>query len=292
VPLNYQLKNGDQVEIMSSKASKGPSRDWLNPVLGYLKTSQAKEKVRAWFKKQIRTENVDKGREMLEKLAKQVGIKLTERDKLAKGFKYDNLDDFYAAIGYGGVTTHQIALKLSAQQQQPRLASITPSKQAASTVSVLGVKDLLTHLAQCCHPVPGDKVTGYITRARGVTVHRQDCHNIRNEKEKDRLVPVEWGESYSMYPVTIQVEAQDRVGLMRDITTLVAEEKININAVNLNNNTDHTINTLLTLETANLAQLSSLLTKIEGIRGVISVVRIGTGASPKSSGQQDTVRSQ
>ncbi|MDO8687136.1 MAG: TGS domain-containing protein, partial [Dehalococcoidales bacterium] len=283
VPLSHQLNNGDVVEIMSTKGDRGPSRDWLNSVLGYVKTSHAKEKIRQWFKKQERTDNVERGRELLEKSMRQLGLKLVERENIARLFKYDTLDDFYAAIGYGGITTHQIALKLADQQQQPKIVAVTPPQQSPSSIKVLGVGDLLTHLAECCHPVPGDKVVGYITRSRGVTVHRQDCHNVVHEDEKDRLISVEWGETDALHPVKIQVEAMDRVGLMRDITTLVAEEKVNITAVSLTNNPDQTISTFLTLETKNLAQLSRLLTKIEGIREVISASRIGDGALARAS---------
>jgi len=292
VSLNSQLNSGDVVEIMSTKTGKGPSRDWLNPALSYVKTSHAKEKIRQWFKKQERTDNIERGRELLEKAMRQLGIKLMEREKIAKLFKYDNLDDFYAAIGYGGITTHQIALKLAAQQQEPRIAEVTSPKQPPSAVKVRGVGDLLTHLAECCRPVPGDKIIGYVTRSRGVTVHRQDCHNVAHEEEKDRLIPVQWGETDSLYPVKIQVEAWDRVGLIRDITTLVAEEKINIAAVSLTNNNDQTISAFLTLETANLAQLSRLLAKIEGIRGVISATRVGEGTPAKASPQPDALRKQ
>lgn len=287
VPLSYQLKNGDVVEIVSTKGEKGPSRDWLNPALGYVKTSHAKGKIRQWFKKQERTENIERGRELLEKSMRQLGIAFMEREKLAKLFKYDSLDDFHAAIGEGGITTHQIALKLTAQQQQPRIVEAAPPKQPTSAVKVRGVGGLLTQLAQCCHPVPGDDIVGYVTRNRGVTVHRQDCYNVVHEDEKDRLIPVEWGETSSLYPVQIQVQAWDRVGLIRDITTLVAEEKINIVAVSLTNNDDHSISIFLTLETANLAQLSRLLVKTEGIRGVISDTRIGEGAPVKASSQPD-----
>ncbi len=283
VPLSHQLNNGDVVEIMSTKGDRGPSRDWLNSVLGYVKTSHAKEKIRQWFKKQERTDNIERGRELLEKSMRQLGLKLMERENIARLFKYDTLDDFYAAIGYGGITTHQIALKLADQQQQPKIGAVTPPQQSPSSIKVLGVGDLLTHLAECCHPVPGDKVVGYITRSRGVTVHRQDCHNVVHEDEKDRLISVEWGETDALHPVKIQVEAMDRVGLMRDITTLVAEEKVNITAVSLTNNPDQTISTFLTLETKNLAQLSRLLTKIEGIREVISASRIGDGALARAS---------
>ena len=282
VPFNYQLKNGDVVEIMSTKGERGPSRDWLNPVLGYIKTSHAREKIRQWFKKQERTENVERGRELLEKMMRQLNIKFMEREKLAKLFKYDSLDDFYVAIGSGDITIHQIALKLAAQQQQPKITEVAPPKQTTSAVKVRGVENLLTQLAKCCHPVPGDKIVGYITRSRGVTIHRQDCHNVVNEDEKDRLIPVEWGETDSLYPIQIQVQALDRVGLMRDISTLVAEEKINIAAVSLTNNDDGSISISFSLEAANLAQLSRLLVKIEGIREVISATRIGEGGTEAS----------
>lgn len=292
VPFNYQLNNGDVVEIMATKGERGPSRDWLNPVLGYVKTSHAREKIRQWFKKQERTENMERGRELLEKTMRQLGIPFSDREKLVRMFNYDNPDDFHLAIGSGDITTHQIALKLSAQQQQPKITTAAPVKQTTSPVTVRGVDDLLTQLAKCCHPVPGDKIVGYITRSRGVTIHRQDCHNVINEKEKDRLVPVEWGETDSLYPVQIQVQAMDRVGLMRDISTIVAEEKINIVAVTLTNNDDNTISIFFSLEAANLAQLSRLLVRIEGIRGVISAGRIGEGMPAKSGQQPGVIQAQ
>ncbi len=281
VPFNYQLKNGDVVEIMATKGERGPSRDWLNPVLGYVGTSHAREKIRQWFKKQERTENIERGRELLDKSMRQLGLPFTEREKLQELFKYDNLDDFYLALGSGDITTHQIALKLAAQEQQPKISTSTPARHPTSPVRVRGVDDLLTQLAKCCHPVPGDEIVGYITRSRGITIHRKDCHNIINEKEKDRLIPVEWGDTDSLYPVQIQVEALDRVGLMRDISTIVAEEKINIAAVSLTNNDDQTISIYFALEAANLAQLSRLLVRIEGVRGVTSAGRIDQGAAAK-----------
>ena len=287
VPLTYKLNNGNVVEIMSAKASRGPSRDWLNPALGYVKTSHAKEKIRQWFKKQERADNIDTGRELLEKVMRQLSIKFSEREKPARLFKYDSLDDFYAAIGFGGITTQQIALKLATQQQQPKVTEVTPARPPTSAVKVRGVGDLFTQLAQCCHPVPGDKIIGYITRSRGVSIHRQDCRNVMNEDEKDRLIPVEWGGIDFLYPVKVKVLAWDRVGLMRDITTLVAEEKVNIASVNLTSNNDQTTSAFLTLETINLAQLSQLLGKIEGVRGVMSATRIGDGASAKASPQPD-----
>jgi len=283
VPLNYQLNNGDVVEIMSAKGEKGPSRDWLSPHLGYIKTSHAREKIRQWFKKQERTENIERGRQLLEKMLRQLGIKLSEREELAKLFKYDSLDDFHLAIGYGGITTHQIALKLAAQQEQPgAIAEVTPPKPPVSAIKVLGVGDMLTQFAQCCHPVPGDEIIGYVTRNRGVTIHRQDCYNVIHEDEKERLIKVEWGQADSVYPVNIQLEAWDRVGLIRDITTIVAEEGVNIASVSSVHHDDHSVSEYFTLQTKNLAQLSRLLAKIEGVRGVIKVSRVGDEATTKA----------
>ena len=283
VSLDYELKNGDVVEIMSTKGEKGPSRDWLNPHLGFVKTSHAREKIRQWFKKQERSENIERGRQLLDKELRNLGITI-EREELASLCNYSNVDDFLAAIGYGGITTHQVALRLTAQQEPPKVTvEVTQPKPVTSAVRVLGVGDLVTHLAQCCHPVPGDKIIGYITRSRGVTIHRHDCYNVLNEDEKDRLVPVEWGKTDSLYPVKIQVEAWDRVGLMRDITTIVADEKVNISSVSLVNHDDHSVSADFTLETEGLAQLSRLFRKIEAVRGVISIIRIGVEAPVKTS---------
>jgi len=282
VPLNYALRNGDVVEILTTKATKGPSRDWLNPHLGYVRTSQAKERIRQWFKRQERTENIERGRQLLDKELKQLGIEI-DRGELAAMFNYSNPDDFLAAIGYGGISTHQVTLKLAARQEIAKAPpeAAPPKPTPTPGVHVLGVGDLVTHLAGCCHPVPGEKIIGYITRSRGVTIHRQDCYNVLHEDEKDRLIPVQWGQAGTLYPVHIQVEAWDRVGLMRDITTVVAEENVNIASVNLESHGDHTASTSLVLETAGLAQLSRLLKKIEAIRGVISVTRMGDDAAVK-----------
>jgi guanosine-3',5'-bis(diphosphate) 3'-pyrophosphohydrolase len=282
-PFSYELKNGDIVEIIASKAPRGPSLDWLNPNLGYVRTSQARSKIRQWFNKQERTENIERGRQILDKELRRLAIK-TERQALAELFEYKSLDDFLAAVGAGTISAHQIVLKLVAQEEKALdVAEVTAPQATGSSVQVLGVGDLMTNIAQCCHPVPGDKIIGYITRSRGVSIHRQDCHNIVNEDEKERLVPVEWGHGDHLYPVGIQVEAWDRVGLMRDVTTVVAEEKVNITSVNLAEGDGQTITMFLTLETKGLAQLSQILKKIDGVKGVISVSRVGIEPSGKGA---------
>jgi GTP pyrophosphokinase len=256
----------------------------LSPHLGYVKTSHAREKIRQWFKKQERAENIERGRELLERELKRLGLKVGDREALAKLFKYDGVDDFLAAVGYGGISAHHIALKVAAQQERPRVAAESaPPKPPVSAIQVLGVGDLLTNLGGCCHPVPGDKIIGYVTRSRGVTVHRQDCYNVASEDETERLVKVEWGQADSLYPVRVQVEAWDRVGLVRDISTVVAEEKVNIANMSVTEHDNGTTSLYFTLGTRGLAQLGRLLAKIESVRGMISVARVGDESMVKSS---------
>jgi guanosine-3',5'-bis(diphosphate) 3'-pyrophosphohydrolase len=285
VSFNNELKNGDIVEILSAKGSRGPSLDWLNPSLGYVNTSHARSKIRQWFNKQERTENIERGKQILDKELRRLGIRV-ERQALADLFEYHNLDDFLAAVGNGTVTAHQIVLRLAAQEEkETAVTGAATTGTASAGVQVLGVGDLMTNIAQCCHPVPGDKIIGYITRSRGVTIHREDCHNIIHENEKERLIPVEWGQSDKLYPVNIEVSAWDRVGLMRDVTTVVAEEKVNITSASLADGAGQTITMFLTLETQGLAQLSHILKKIDTVKGVISVSRVGVEAvRPGSAG--------
>ncbi|MHB8104297.1 MAG: RelA/SpoT family protein, partial [Dehalococcoidales bacterium] len=284
VPLNYQLKNGDVIEIVSSKAPRGPSMDWLNPNLGFVRTTHARNKIRQWFTKREKTESIERGKQILDKELRRLGIP-TERQALAALFNYNNLDDFIAAVGNGNISAHQIVLKLAAQEEKTKQVTepAAPTKMSPSGVQVLGVGDLMTSIAQCCNPLPGDKIIGYITRSRGVTIHRQDCYNVINEDEKERLIPVEWGQSDLLYPVKVQVDAWDRVGLMRDISTLVAEEKVNINSMNLADGNGQQVVMFLSLQTKGLAQLSEILKKIEAVKGVISVARIGNDIFKQSS---------
>jgi GTP diphosphokinase / guanosine-3',5'-bis(diphosphate) 3'-diphosphatase len=277
VPLNHTLKNGDIVEIMTTKADRGPSLDWLNQDLGYVKTSHALEKIRSWFKKQERTKNIERGRQILEKETKRLGIAMPDIAEIIELFHYDNYDDFLAAIGYGGITQHSIAVKLNKEQESsPIPGKALPShKTTASGIEVLGVGDLLTQLAACCNPLPGDEIIGYITRSRGVSIHRKKCTNIVNLKEKERLIEVNWGKVVDVYPITIQIEAFDRMGLLRDITTIVAENKINISGINLIEHSDG-VTIFATLEVKDMGQLNYILAKIHTVRGVNSAERINS----------------
>ncbi|MDP2662453.1 MAG: bifunctional (p)ppGpp synthetase/guanosine-3',5'-bis(diphosphate) 3'-pyrophosphohydrolase [Dehalococcoidia bacterium] len=276
VPLNYKLITGDAVEIVSSKNAKGPSLDWLNPHLGYARTSHAREKIRQWFRKQERTENIERGRGVLEKELKHLGIKPVGDDEIARLFKYERSDDFLAALGSGDITTHQIAVKLIPEEPAPmkivEASQVVPS--GFTGVEVMGVGDLLTHLARCCGPVPGDEIIGFITRTKGVTVHRKDCANVINVWEKERLIKVNWGRArQKAYPVSVRIEAWDRVGLLRDISTLVSGEKSNIVSVNLSQPDNSSVHIALIFETTGMEQLSRILTKLETIPGILNVAR-------------------
>jgi GTP diphosphokinase / guanosine-3',5'-bis(diphosphate) 3'-diphosphatase len=284
VPLNATVKNGDVVDIMRSRTSKGPSRDWLNGNLGYVRTTHSKEKIRQWFRKQERAENIERGRELIDKEMRRLGLELSERqEQILALFPYPTWEDFLAALGYGGVSTSSIARKMGALIAEEEAvdeppAPAIPEKPAPATLGhpgmrVLGVGNLLTTMARCCNPLPGDQIVGYVTRTRGVTVHRADCHNILNEEETERIVEVEWGSVAKLYPVSIRIEAWDRVGLLRDITTIVTEDKVNMVGVRTTENGDGSVAITATLETTGIEQLSRLLSRIEILRGVRSVER-------------------
>ena len=284
VPLNATVKNGDVVDIMRSRTSKGPSRDWLNGNLGYVRTTHSKEKIRQWFRKQERAENIDRGRELIDKEMRRLGLELSERqEQILQLFPYPSWEDFLAALGYGGVSTNSIARKMGALVAEEEAvdelpAPAIPERPAPATLGhpgmrVLGVGNLLTTMARCCNPLPGDQIVGYVTRTRGVTVHRADCHNILNEEETERIVEVEWGSVAKLYPVSVRIEAWDRVGLLRDITTVVTEDKVNMVGVRTTENGDGSVAITATLETTGIEQLSRLLSRIEILRGVRSVER-------------------
>jgi guanosine-3',5'-bis(diphosphate) 3'-pyrophosphohydrolase len=280
VPLNYQLQNGDAVEIMTSKSSRGPSRDWLGPSLRYTRTSHAREKIRQWFKKQERAENISRGRDLVEKELRRLGVALSQvEDEILNLFKYEELDGFLEAVGYGGISTHHMILRLAPLLQPLEEAPTLPTETAAPpavvtpSVRVLGTGDLLTRTARCCNPVPGDDIIGYVTRGEGVTVHRRDCHNILHVPEKERLVEVEWGRRGQFYPVAVHIEAWDRVGLLRDVSALVAEEKVNMAGLHAQEHGDGTLSVFVTLETTGIEQLARLLSRLSSVRGVISVSR-------------------
>lgn len=285
VPLTYQLKTGEQVEVLTVKKG-GPSRDWQNPHLGYLKTNKARSRVQHWFRQQNYEQNVADGRACLERELKRLGLNEISYDKLAQRFNHAKVDDLLAAIGRGDLKPTRIVNAVQDMVLPAREAAAEPSmlRTAAPTapsgpaaIRVQGVGDLLTKIAGCCKPVPGDPIVGFITRGRGVTIHRRDCHiSLRNVSEcPERLVEVEWGGAASgTYPVDIQILAYDRQGLLRDITTLLANEKINVIAVNTQSQKKlSTATMVITLEIPNLDTLSRVLAKINQLPNVTEVRR-------------------
>ena len=277
VSLDYQLQNGDQVEILTARRGK-PSRDWLNLHLGYIKTSRARQKIRQWFRRQDRAESVAQGRQLLEKELKRLGLDQKNYEEIAALLKFDKVEDLMAAIGYGDINTQQVAAKLieaEKEEEEPELPEAAPPPPEVSGVTVRGVGDLLTRVAGCCHPLPGDPVVGYVTRGRGITIHRQDCRNILYLEDKERLIEVDWGEDFEqVFPVMIQVLAYDRTGLMRDITEIMVEERINISAANIATHPkDHTAVITATLEISSIVQLSRILDRIEKLPNVFEARR-------------------
>jgi GTP diphosphokinase / guanosine-3',5'-bis(diphosphate) 3'-diphosphatase len=287
VSLDYRLQNGDIVEIVTARGSKGPSRDWLNPNLGYINTANAREKIRQWFRRQQREENIARGRELVEKELKRLGLSQMKLEDIPAHFKHDKLDDFLAAVGYGDIHPHQISMRLGEQEERDEVTLSKPIKPAdmpSRGIRVLGVGDLLTRLARCCNPVPGDEIIGFITRGKGVTVHRVDCHSVISEDEKDRLVKVDWGKTtQEVFPVTVRVEAWDREGLVRDVSALVADEKLSITALSAVVHKDQTATVWCTVEVSGLQTLSRILSRLEGIRDVFNVVREVGGQAATSA---------
>ncbi|MHB8399427.1 MAG: RelA/SpoT family protein [Candidatus Limnocylindrales bacterium] len=279
VPLDYRLKNGDIVEIVTTKAEHGPSRDWINIV----RTTHAREKIRSWFKRQERDDNIVHGRESLERELRRLArtsiqtIGLDRVAEMAKAYGHETIDDFYAAIGYGAINAQQVVTRLGVvDDAELHVPAVAPPSLPVRTggVRVKGVGDLLVRFGKCCHPIPGDPITGFITRGKGVTVHLATCPTVVNEREVSRLIEVEWEAAPTQtYPIAIRVEAYDRTGLLSDITQVVAENKVNILAASVNVSPDHTAIVTATLQVASVAQLARVMGRIEQLKDVISVQR-------------------
>ncbi|OAZ96024.1 GTP diphosphokinase [Halomonas sp. G11] len=287
VPLTYKLKSGQQVEILTATKG-GPSRDWLNPSLGYVRTSRARAKIQAWFKYQARDQNLEEGRVLFDREMRRLDVDGLDLPKLAKAVNYQTPDDMYAALGAGdlriGQVLHQAQQLFGETDDQEQLDRLLAkpkrqsSKATKSDITVLGVGNLKTSMANCCRPVPGEPIVGFITQGRGVTVHRQDCNNILQLRldEPQRIIEVEWGErAETRYPVTIEIQAWDRSGLLRDVTGLLGNEKVNVLAVNTLTDTDEGIARLrITLEVDGLEALGRLFSRIQQLPNVTEVRRL------------------
>ncbi len=283
VPFTYQLKTGDQVEILTGR-EPNPSRDWLNPNLGYLKSSRARSKVQYWFRLQDRDKNYAAGKELLDTELARLNVPLDQPVKVLQRFNVNSLEELLVGIGGGEIKVTQVINYIQSLHSKhelpeidPRLISKPMQTQSKSHVVVQGVGNLLTHMAGCCQPLPGDAIIGYITQGRGIAVHRDDCDQFKNlqEQHPERVVEAAWGDQYaSGYEASIRIVAHDRNGLLRDITSILANEKANVLRMSSNSDVSRQTATIyMTLELYNLDSLNKLLTKVSQIDDVIEAKR-------------------
>jgi guanosine-3',5'-bis(diphosphate) 3'-pyrophosphohydrolase len=287
-PLDHKLKTGDIVEVLTSKHSYGPSRDWLKIV----KSSHAKNKIRQWFKKERREENVAKGQEAIERELKKQGFEPSavmtpeKLDEVASKFNFSNEEDMYSAVGFGGITAAQIATRLTEKLRKEAEENLTiqdiktqpqpKKKKPAKGVRVKGVDNLLVRFSRCCNPVPGDEIIGYVTRGRGVSIHRTDCPNsLPPEGEQERLIPVEWeGTPDANYNVEIEIQGHDRRGLLNEVLQAVSETKTNITAVSGKTDKSKAATIHMTILIHNVDHLHTVVERIKRVKDVYTVRRI------------------
>lgn len=291
-PLDYQLKNGDIIEVLTSKHSYGPSQDWLK----ITQTSQAKNKIRQFFKKQRRDENITKGKDLVDKEIRALGIDpkeaLTEENlkRVYERFNFTSDEDLYAAVGYQGITAALVAtrltdkIRLTRQKEQDLAQTLEETKsdfketkkyKKDSGVIVEGVENLLVRLSKCCNPVPGDEIIGYITKGRGVSVHRNDCPNVQTEEAKERHLHVEWEEDQTLkqYHVDLEISGYDRRGLLNEVLQAVNETKTNITHVNGRSDRNKMAIIQLTILIHNTSHLRKIVDRIKQIQDVYAVTR-------------------
>ncbi|MCC4832178.1 GTP diphosphokinase [Shewanella sp. 1_MG-2023] len=289
VPFTYQVETGERIEIITSK-HPNPKRDWLNPNLGYIKSSRSRSKIQHWFKQQDRDKNMVAGKELLEAELTRVSLKIKDAQVAVERFNMNSMDDMLAAIGGGDLRLNQVvnfietSLRKEPNSEQEIVEEIIKRshtrapRKGKGQVEVNGVGNLLSHIASCCKPVPGDEIFGYITMGRGVSVHRSDCAQVKElmRAHPERSVEVVWGENYSGgYRIKVQVSAHDRSGLLRDVTTVLAAEKSNVMAMSsTSDEKNQTAAVDLELELYNLDGLSRILVKLGQIEGVIEARRL------------------
>jgi guanosine-3',5'-bis(diphosphate) 3'-pyrophosphohydrolase len=280
VPLDYKLQTGNAVEILTTKRG-GPSRDWLNPSLEMVKSQRARGKIRQWFKRQDRDQNISHGRLLLERELRRLGIEKITYERIAHEMGFSSTDELLAAIGCGDLQLGRIVAQVAADDGQALKTApeaLPPLRADVGTkeVNIRGLSGLLVNLARCCKPVPGDPIVGYITRGRGATIHRRDCPNVLRVRDRERLVQVSWGQSQQTYPVSVRIRAYDRDGLMRDVSTLVSNEGISMSSIHVS-----TKNSLamfdLVMGITDLTQLSRILNRLEALPNVLEARRLQPG---------------
>jgi GTP pyrophosphokinase len=281
VGLTHALKSGEKVEILTAKHG-GPSLGWLDPHLGYIRTAHARGKIKAWFKQQDHEKHLKVGKAILDRERHKLGVREVDLEELARHFHQPRGDDLLLAIGRADIAPAQLAAALKLPGEAPPKPPPAPAKKplpldrAGEAVTVQGVRDLLTHFAHCCEPVPGDPIVGYVTLGRGVAIHRQDCANILRlpSHRQARLIDVAWGTEPDLFPVEIEVRGIDRKGLLKDIVQVMADEHMNIlDAHTSIHRSDRSVVMHITAEVADLAQLSWVLDKIGQMHNVLAAQR-------------------
>ena len=307
VPINYVIENGDRVEVVTSQNSKGPSRDWLT----FVKSSQAKNKINQWFKEQNKEENIERGREMVDHYCKSHGVQLPDLlkpdyvEKVVRKYGFRDWEAILAAIGHGGMKEGQVVNKLldirrkdeqehltdeqvlqaALEAQEARAAEEEQQRKSASQgkkgggIVVEGLDDLAVHFSRCCNPIPGDEIVGFVTRGRGISIHRTDCVNVLNlpENERIRLVEAEWSETalkqVAHYQTELAIFANNRIGLLADISRILAEGEVDIRAINTRTNKQEVATVVVSFETSGVQEINAIISKLRQIRGVIDIQR-------------------
>lgn len=296
VPLNYQLQNGQRVEIMTSKTANGPSRDWLK----FVKSTQAKQKIKQWFKKERREENIEKGQEILvgeirkQSLPVKIVLGNDYLDSILRRLSLKSLDDLYNAIGYGGIMTNQVVPKLKERyfkEQKEELLKKQPLVEKPEDVSkkknvrknetgivVKGIDDILVRFAKCCSPVPGDDIIGYVTRGRGVTIHRSDCENFeKTDDSENRFIEVAWAtNTETAYNTGVQVISSDRKGLLSEITIIVQEMEMAMTGINAKIDKKGIAIVNISIEISDIEELNKLMRRLRSLEEVIEVKRVSS----------------
>jgi len=281
VTLDYTLKTGDQVEILTVSRG-GPSRDWLNPNLGLVHSTRSRSKIRQWFKQQDRDQNLEHGKLSIEKEFKRLGLSDVDLLQLLPYFNLKSVDDLYVGIGCGDIPIGKLVSRIAEQsagslKEEEKLIPEAPVKHKASdNITVMGLNRMQHSFARCCNPTPGDPIIGYITRGRGVTIHRMDCPNAMRMNDTERLIQVDWGTVEQTYPVPLQITAYDRQGLMADISSVLSSEPVRLIDLSLTTR-QHIVKVNLVLEVAGISELSRVLARLENLPNVFEAARVNPG---------------
>ncbi|MCD8330521.1 MAG: TGS domain-containing protein, partial [Lachnospiraceae bacterium] len=295
VPIDYEIQNGDRVEVITSQNTRGPSRDWLNLV----KSPQAKNKINQWFKKQNKEENIVRGRDLLERYCKNKNISLPDisnpeyQEKVLRKYGFQEWNAVLAAIGHGGMKEGQVVNKLLEEKKKDERIHLTDEdvlqavtegdkkpelKKTGKGIVVEGLDDLAVHFSRCCNPIPGDEIVGFVTRGRGISIHRTDCINVLNlpEVERHRLIEAEWNEDIQKtekYKTEITLFAHNRIGLLADISRVLAEGEVDIQCMNTRTSKQSIATVTLDFQTSGVEEINRITTKLRQIEGVMDIQR-------------------